>query len=146
MHDFESEFYGILAASYHGENVPAFPAWSHATPREWMMHERVTDDTPVKSVAPPTVPDDAWVAPSGRRYAVGETVDDADLSGGIFFNEEAGKWEDTGTFLRNNHEHATWDHPGNPNPFYRRYPQPDDNVEFGWHYPQPDDDPEDNDS
>jgi hypothetical protein len=143
--DFEQEFYAILSRSYINGEAPEFPVTSHATPHEWQMHERIMgDDQPAdRSHGMPATPADGWTGPSGRRYAVGETVSDADLSGGtmVVFNEETGMWEShalpkqhdtswpTGPFAPPANEHtATWDHPGNPNP-YRPYPQPPVNPE-----------------
>lgn len=136
--DFESEFYRIVADNFSpDDNLPDFPG--HATPREWLMHERVSDETPVidrsrvrrpitdprRLLTGPAVArlethaaslDGSWVSPhTGRRYTVGETIAPDDM----------------GTPPANHHT-ATYDHPGNPNPFLqgpRNAAKPDDTEE-----------------
>jgi hypothetical protein len=115
--DFEQEFYAILSRSYINGEAPEFPVTSHATPREWQMHERIMGDD----------------QPADRSHGMPATM--------VVFNEETGMWEShalpkqhdtswpTGPFAPPANEHtATWDHPGNPNP-YRPYPQPPVNPE-----------------
>jgi hypothetical protein len=122
MHDdFESAFYRIVADCFSpDDNLPGFP--HAATPREWMP-ERVADDAPVKPVTrkprglltdsrkwwdtqdpSQALTPDSWVSPNtGRRYTVGETIGPDDLD------------------PPPSQHTATWEHPGNPNPF-RKYP------------------------
>jgi hypothetical protein len=118
--DFETEFFRIASGVFSpDDNLPDFPM--HATPREWQMHERVSDDCPVNDrsrpvrirglltdsqhvtqatwnpagTPPPRLPGDGWVDPrNGHVYLPGETIPDY-----------------------HNHQRATWEHPGNPNPF-----------------------------
>lgn len=111
--DFESAFLRIVADNFSpDDNLPAFPTTSHYN-REWMTHERVSDDVPVRPVTRLSYPlvklpyasGDSWVSPhTGRRYSVGETIDDSDMG-------------------HPSQHNATWEHPGNPNPF-RSYPPP----------------------
>lgn len=119
--DFESEFYRIVADNFSPDDnlpgfPPSFPESSHYN-RAWMQHERVADDAPVKPVtrAPRglltdkswdaqdpsrVLGPDSWISPAtGRRYTVGETVEPDDLAPPA------------------SHHTATWEHPGNPNPF-----------------------------
>lgn len=143
--DFESEFYRIVADNFSpDDNLPAFPG--HATPREWLMHERVSEETPVRPYhyprdmptgEPITDPrrlltgpavarlethaaslDGSWVSPhTGRRYTVGEVIEPADYG-------------DTPPAITQHN--ATYNHPGNPNPFRTypaRKPKPDDTEE-----------------
>ena len=101
--DFESAFYRIVADNFSpDDNLPDFPG--HATPREWLMHERVSDETPVIDRSHGVITDPAhllptqgWTGPSGRQYMPGDHVSPADLG-------------------YHNHQNATWEHDGNPSP------------------------------
>ena len=125
VEDYESSFYRILADNFSpDDNLPVFPATSHATPREWQMHERIangdqptdrshgviTDPAhllPTQGWIGPSVArlethaaslDGSWVSPhTGRRYMPGDHVSPADLG-------------------YHNHQNATWEHDGNPSP------------------------------
>lgn len=139
--DFESAFYRIVADNFSpDDNLPGFSPDRTATPRDWMP-EQVADDAPVTDrsrvrhvitdpahlLTGPAVArlethaaslDGSWVSPhTGRRYTVGEVIEPADYG-------------DTPPAITQHN--ATYNHPGNPNPFRTypaRKPKPDDTEE-----------------
>lgn len=121
--DFESAFYRIVADNFSpDDNLPGFSPDRTATPRDWMP-EQVADDAPVtdRSRVRHVITDPAHLltGPSVARLEehapspAGEWVK-RDLYAEATRNESPP--------AANEHT-ATYNHPGNPNP-YRAYPQP----------------------
>lgn len=135
--DFESAFYRIVADNFSpDDNLPDFP---YHAPARFHLPERVAEDVPVidrsRVRRPVTDPrrlltgpavarlethaaslDGSWVSPrTGLRYTVGETIGPDDMAPPA-----------------TNEHNATYNHPGNPNPFLqgpRNAAKPDDTEE-----------------